>query len=255
MIKVVKQGDKPMYYYEKGDTIVEKSTGLIYEVDYVNTETATIVTTTGLNIPLSKDIRPTALTIKHTTVKKAKENKFNKKKLNYASNIYFAKTRVDAIVPSKRDEDAGFDIYANFEHDFTVVLPHETKMIPTGVCTAFSQDYVMVLKERGSTGSKGIAQRCGIIDSGYRNEIFVPLTNTNDIPVVIAKDVDSFADGATIETDKGTYTKFIVYPYSKAICQALIVPVPPTKIVELPLEKLQAIPSERGLGALGSSGK
>ena len=31
--------------------------------------------------------------------------------------IYFAKDREDVIIPTKRDEDAGYDIYANFlEH-------------------------------------------------------------------------------------------------------------------------------------------
>ena len=32
--------------------------------------------------------------------------------------IYFAKTKLDAIVPSKRKEDAGYDFYACFEDDY-----------------------------------------------------------------------------------------------------------------------------------------
>ena len=47
----------------------------------------------------------------------------------------------------------------------------------------------------------------------------------------------------------------MIYPYSKAIAQALVVPVPEVEVEELSYEDLQAIPSERGLGALGSSGK
>jgi dUTPase len=46
-----------------------------------------------------------------------------------------------------------------------------------------------------------------------------------------------------------------VYPYSKAIAQALVVPVPKVEIEEISYEELQNIKSERGLGALGSSGK
>ena len=47
----------------------------------------------------------------------------------------------------------------------------------------------------------------------------------------------------------------IIYPYTKAICQALLLPVPKVEIEEISLEELKAIPSERGEGKLGSSGK
>ena len=46
-----------------------------------------------------------------------------------------------------------------------------------------------------------------------------------------------------------------LYPYEKGIAQALVVPVPRLAIEEMPYENLQQIPSERGKGALGSSGK
>ena len=46
-----------------------------------------------------------------------------------------------------------------------------------------------------------------------------------------------------------------VYPYSKAIVQALVAPVLKTNKEEISYEDLKAIPSERGFGALGSSGK
>ena len=41
------------------------------------------------------------------------------------------------------------------------IEPHETVLVPTGIASAFSSDYVAIIKERGSTGSKGIGQRCG----------------------------------------------------------------------------------------------
>ena len=77
--------------------------------------------------------------------------------------IKFAKVRPTAIIPTKRVEDAGFDIYANFEEDFILIPPHDTIMIPTGIASACDTDYCFILKERGSTGTKGIAQRCGRI--------------------------------------------------------------------------------------------
>ena len=160
------------------------------------------------------------------------------------TNIKFAKVHPNAIIPSKRDEDMGFDIYACFDEDYIVINPHETKLIPTGIASACDSDYGFLLRERGSTGSKGIALRAGVIDSGYRNEWFVGLTNTTDNILYISK---------LNKKEHSVYS--IVYPYSKAIAQALIVPVPKTKIDELSYDELKAIKSERGMGALGSSNK
>ena len=166
------------------------------------------------------------------------------------TTIKFAKVRPDAIIPTKRLEDAGYDIYANFEEDYIILNPHETKMIPTGIACACDTDYCFILKERGSTGTKGMAQRCGVVDSGYRNEIFVPITNTTNNTLYICKEnkvepfmYDELTNGARL------------YPYEKAIAQLLLVPVPTADVEEYTYEELKAIPSIRGTGALGSSGK
>ena len=167
-------------------------------------------------------------------------------------NVKFAKVRPDAKIPSKRDEDMGFDIYACFDEDYIVIEPHETKLIPTGIASSCPSKYGFLVFERGSTGSKGIARRCGVIDSGYRNEWFIGLTNTTNKVMFISK-----------LSEKETYDKYygdimtesFVYPYSKAIAQALLVPVPKTKVNETSYDELKNIKSKRGLGALGSSGK
>lgn len=163
--------------------------------------------------------------------------------------IKFAKVRPTAKIPSKSDENAGYDIYADFEDDFIMIPPHETIMIPTGIASCCSDDYCFILKERGSTGTKGIAQRCGVIDSGFRNEWFAPITNTTDHTIIICKSDCSF--------DKSVAEKlgYVIYPYEKAICQALLVSVPKVKVTEVTYDELKEIPSERGLGMLGSSGK
>lgn len=46
-----------------------------------------------------------------------------------------------------------------------------------------------------------------------------------------------------------------VYPYSKAIAQALVIPVPKVEIEEISYDELKEIKSERGMGKLGSSNK
>lgn len=77
------------------------------------------------------------------------------------NKIYFSKLYEDVKIPSKRDEDAGYDIYAYFTEDYIVINPHETKLINTGLISAFDEQYVAILKERGSTGTKGMGLRSG----------------------------------------------------------------------------------------------
>lgn len=173
------------------------------------------------------------------------------------TNIKFAKVKPDAKIPSKRKEDMAFDIYACFEEDYIVIPPHETKLIPTGIASSCDPEYGFLLRERGSTGSQGIALRCGVLDSGYRNEWFVGLMNSKDEYMFITKlspeetlrDYFGKFSGMLDESD------FTFYPYSKAIAQALVIPVPEVEVEELTYKDLQAIPSERGLGKLGSSNK
>ena len=164
------------------------------------------------------------------------------------TEVLFAKVNPNAIIPSKRDEDAGFDIYPCFDKDFIIIEPHTTVLIPTGIASSCDSDYCFILKERGSTGTKTIEQRCGVIDSGYRGEWFVPLTNGNNHPIIILK-----KDKDVSEQVRGY--SYIVYPYEKAIAQALVVPVPKVEVHEVPYDYLKAIESQRGTGALGSSNK
>ena len=161
-----------------------------------------------------------------------------------SSKIYFAKVSPQGVIPSKREEDGAFDLYACFEEEYRMIQPHETVMIPTGIAAAFSSDYVAIIKERGSTGSKGIGHRCGVIDSGYRAEWFICITNHNTKPLVIAKPSVS-----------NQFKDCIVYPYEKGIAQCLMVEVPKLQIEEIDYADLVKIESERGMGALGSSGK
>lgn len=168
------------------------------------------------------------------------------------TEVKFAKVNPNAIIPSKRDEDMGFDIYACFDEDYMIIYPHETKLIPTGIASACNPKYGFLLRERGSTGSKGIALRAGVIDSGYRNEWFVGLTNTTNKILFISKlsEEDTY-----MKHNSQTMLDSFVYPYSKAIAQALVVPVPKVDIEEISYENLVEIKSERGMGALGSSNK
>lgn len=169
----------------------------------------------------------------------------------FSSHMYsivkFAKIREEAKIPQKRTADAGYDVYACFDEPYIEIKPHETKMIPTGIASCCGEEYCFIVKERGSTGSKGLGLRCGVIDSNYRGEWFIAITNHNDRTVYIAKEGTS--------QPSWNINNAIVYPYEKAIAQTLIIPVPHTIVEVIDYEDLQNIYSERGDGKLGSSNK
>ena len=70
--------------------------------------------------------------------------------------IYFAKVKPNGRIPSKRDEDAGYDIYGLIDEAYIVLAPHETRAIPTGIASACPKEYYFQIHERGSTGNRGI---------------------------------------------------------------------------------------------------
>ena len=169
----------------------------------------------------------------------------NKIGVDNMETIYFARKTEEVILPNKDSENAGYDIYAYFKEDELVIKPHETKLIPTGLHSCVSEKYVLLGRERVSTGSIGMKCGAGVIDSGYRGEIFIAITNENDKPLIISKNVTK-----TIKTEE-----VILYPYSKGIAQLLLVPVPRSVVKEISVDELKAIPSNRGEGKLGSSNK
>ena len=161
--------------------------------------------------------------------------------------IYFAKVKPEAKIPSKRDEDAGYDIYACFEEDFVKFEPFETKLIPSGIACAVPKNHYMQIEERSSTGFKGLKKSAGVVDSGYRGEIFVCLYNANPIPLYISK--------LPYEEIEKLEKQFVYISYQKAIAQGIVHKVNKFKVKQISHAQLKAIPSARKDGALGSSKK
>lgn len=172
------------------------------------------------------------------------------------NQICFAKIRETAKVPSKKAEDAGYDVYADFAGDMFVIGAGESKMVPTGIATAFPSGFYAQVEERSSMAKIGIKKSGGVIDSGYRGEYFIMLYNTNNKPFIISKTpAEELAD--EFEFGGVAYKKsdVILYPYTKAICQIVMHVVPVLETKEISYEELKAIPSERGAGGFGSSKK
>lgn len=193
------------------------------------------------------------------------------------NDLLFAKVKPNATIPSKDDENAGYDIYACFEEDYMVIPPHSTKLIPTGIATCVSNKYYLQVHERGSTGSKGMKYGAGVVDSSYRGEVFVCLNNINSVEIIISKlsldelvkkyGKDEYDDRViTLKYGNGEFDHAylvdpdddctaIIYPYEKAIAQLIVHEVPKMNVKEISYDALKSIPSKRRDGALGSSGK
>lgn len=169
------------------------------------------------------------------------------------NKIYFAKVKTGAKIPERDTWNAGIDIYPCFDEDYMIIPPHSTALVPTGIASAVPIDYYIQIHERGSSGSKGIKYSAGVIDSSYRGEWFLATTNTNDRPVIISKlNLESLPESVK-EIIENAY---IVYPYTKALFQGIVHNVHnELEREEISYDELKTIPSERGRGKLGSSGK
>jgi len=161
------------------------------------------------------------------------------------NKILFAKLREGAVIPSKRDEDSDYDLYACFDEEEFVIPAFSTRLIPTGLVSAFGPELGVKFEERGSnTKWCGIVQ-AGVIDSGYRGEWVCAMYNGNPVPVYISKAV---GEVQRLE-DR------VLVPYKKAICQFHVREIPRVDVREVSADEVRACASERGEGKLGSSGK
>ena len=82
---------------------------------------------------------------------------------------------------------AGYDLYADLSEQ-TEIMPHETKMIPTGLSVEIPEGYFGAVFARSGLAAKESlrpANCVGVIDSDYRGPLMVALHNDGDIPRVI----------------------------------------------------------------------
>ena len=158
--------------------------------------------------------------------------------------ILWHKLTPDAIIPTKRTEDAGFDIYTTETDVF--LQPHEKHLFKTGLAYWIDKEHWLMGADRGSTGSRGLHLHCGICDQGYRGEIFVCICNDNDFPVHFSSSAASISMKDHV----------LEYPTAKAIAQLIPIPLLPVESAEAGEEWEELChDSERGATKLGASGK
>lgn len=80
------------------------------------------------------------------------------------------------------------------------------------------------------------------------NEAALWIIYKSSKPIIITKETSE----TVLDALKDDY---IIYPYSKAICQALMVSVPEMDVRRVTMPVYEMYSTERGAGALGSSGK
>ena len=141
--------------------------------------------------------------------------------------IFVEKCRDSAILPEYANPgDAGMDVHAAQD---TELSPGETKIIPTGLKLAIPDGYEIQVRPRSGISLKTplrLANSPGTIDSGYRDELGIIMTNTACEGIYLIKKGDRIA-------------------------QILLAPVYKIEFEEV--ERVEDIGENRG-GGFGSSG-
>lgn len=138
-------------------------------------------------------------------------------------NIFIKKLHAHAKIPTfAHPGDAGMDMYTI---DDVTVPPMERVQIKTGIALQIPEGYVgLIWDKSGLSHKKGLKVLGGVVDAGYRGEIFIGVVNLGVEPIVLEAG------------DK--------------VAQML------TQKVEHPnmIEVAELAETERGVGAFGSTG-
>ena len=99
--------------------------------------------------------------------------------------VKFKKRNPDAIpFQYTREDDACMDVFSLINK---TLLPKETAIIPTGISLEIPNNYEGIIRGRSGLSSKGIQVHIGTIESSYRGDIGVIITNNSDKPFEIFK--------------------------------------------------------------------
>ena len=93
-----------------------------------------------------------------------------------------------APVVAHPGEDLGYDIFAL---EAIRLAPRQTVRVRTGIAVEARHPETgahlgLLVRDRSSMAARGLATTGGVIDSGYRGEILVVMTNLGDAPVELS---------------------------------------------------------------------
>ena len=103
-------------------------------------------------------------------------------------NIKIKRLNEDAILPEKQhDSDAGYDLHSIED---IILKPNQIYKVKTGIAIQIPNNYGgLVLPRSGLSSKYGISliNTPGLIDSGYRGELLIPLINHSSNEYTINK--------------------------------------------------------------------
>lgn len=165
-------------------------------------------------------------------------------------NVYVEVLDKDVILPTyAHDDDAGMDVYAAKD---VIIHPNETAIIPTGLKVAIPDGYEIQVRPRSGLSVNTplrVPNSPGTIDTGFRNEIGIIMTNTSNITLSI-DNITGCYFGRTID-DKGNKQGSYFIRKGDRIAQLVLQKVP--KIKWNKVGSVKDIGTDR-LGGFGSTG-
>jgi dUTP pyrophosphatase len=171
-----------------------------------------------------------------------------------------------AKIPSKREEDSGYDIYGIIDEDYLLIAPNTNVIIGTGLAMEFPKGLGLIVGNRGSVGTKSAVVGAHVIDSGYRGEVKIDLHNISNKNIIItdilskeelfkcmlsklSKVVGKFYAESAVEVILDKEPTLI--PKSCALTQGMIIPT-----WHLPVNVVESLSeSTRMEGSFGSTNK
>lgn len=160
--------------------------------------------------------------------------------------IFIEICREDAVLPKYANSgDAGMDVYAAEE---MIIAPGETVIVPTGLKMAIPEGYEIQVRPRSGISFKTplrLPNSPGTIDSGYRDELGVIMTNTSE-----AGSEQSGKEPYGLE-EKGNKKGAYIIRKGDRIAQIVLQVVP--KMAFTVVDSVKGMGTDRG-GGFGSTG-
>ena len=160
--------------------------------------------------------------------------------------VFVEVCREDAILPVYANPgDAGMDVYAAEE---VIIAPGETVVVPTGLKLAIPEGYEIQVRPRSGLSLKTpvrIPNSPGTIDSGYRDELGIIVSNNSD------RNVGEPGRAPFTLEEKGNRPGTYIVRKGDRIAQIVLQEVP--KMVLTKVSSVKAIGQDRG-GGFGSTG-
>lgn len=156
--------------------------------------------------------------------------------------VYFCEP--DAKLPTRNNEDLGFDIRSIEK----VIIPSgATIKIKTGLCFLMPRWKGIILKTRSSHAEKGLFVQGGVIDASYTGEVKVVIQNSSPFSITLEKG-EKVCQGLLVSTPKKGFISNICNLIKDLF---IIDQFEAVDYSELLLKRRNSIRKEQGFGSTG----